>query len=161
MEHRKGRVTWLFDVVEDAGENKVCVDHARRDHRRQVSADKFDDKLRRVPLKRDTAIRRLGSIDFLMSLNMPEKIEGFIQFLGVDEDSEDNKLCVQYILVDHRRQGTQGKLTRSSGEFYAERAWPFDATIVAKRTMLCRASINTRELLLPLNSRFALALRLA
>ena len=42
-----------------------------------------------------------------MSLNMPEKIEGFIQCLRVDEDAEDIKLCVQHLLVDHQRQGIQ------------------------------------------------------
>ena len=42
-----------------------------------------------------------------MSLKIPEKIEEFIYFLGVDEDAEDNKLCVQHLLVDHRRQGIQ------------------------------------------------------
>ena len=38
---------------------------------------------------------------------MPDRIEGLIQFLGVDEDAEDSKLCVQHLLVDHRRQAIQ------------------------------------------------------
>ena len=42
-----------------------------------------------------------------MSLDMTEKIERFIQCLGVDEDAEENKLCVQNLLVDHRRRGIQ------------------------------------------------------
>ena len=42
-----------------------------------------------------------------MSMNMPEKIERFIQCLGVDEDAEDNKLRAQNLLVDHWRQGIQ------------------------------------------------------
>ena len=50
---------------------------------------------------------RAGSFGFLMSLNIPEIIEGYIQFLDVDEDTEDNKLCVQHLLVDHQRQGIQ------------------------------------------------------
>ena len=60
-------------------------------------------------LRGDWNTARAGSfrVDFLMSSKIPERIEGFIQFLLVDEDAEDNKLCVQHLMVDHRQHGHQ------------------------------------------------------